>query len=222
VNRTPRPAFELFETLRFTPSNGYLLRHLHRSRLAASAHGFGWPFDAGAFDRLLDHAAAGLRSAARVRVNLRPGGHLSLQSSPFSDVPATVASIELAPLPAGLDPVFIHNKTTIRTHYDPDGTGRERLFFNQQGRVTESSIANVVYAFEGQKYTPPLADGLLGGVWRRQLLDLGVVRERSLAVGELGKLSRLWLVNALRGEREVLEVRDTRQRVLFVPPARES
>jgi len=217
VNRPARPAFELFETLRFTPTNGYFLRHLHRDRLAASAHWFGWRFDVGAFDRLLDQAARSLRSAARIRVRLRPNGQLSLQSSPFSDSGAAVSSIELVKLPAGLDPVFLHHKTSNRRHYDPDGSSRERLFFNPEGQVTESSIASVVYELEGAKYTPPVTDGLLGGVWRRQLLEQGAVRERSLAIAELANLSRLWLVNALRGERQVLEVLDDRQNVLFVP-----
>lgn len=215
VNRSPRPEFELFETLRFTMSDGYFLRRLHRDRLAASAQWFGWPFDPAAFDRLLDQAAHGLRAAARVRVRLRSNGCLFLQSTPFQPESAPVPSIGLFPLPAGTDPVFLHHKTSVRNQYDPDGSGREWLFFNGQGRVTESSIANVVYELEGERYTPPIVDGLLAGVWRRHLLEQGGVRERSLAVAELPSLSRMWFVNALRGEREVFEVLDAQGRRCF-------
>jgi para-aminobenzoate synthetase/4-amino-4-deoxychorismate lyase len=215
VNRPPRPEIEIFETLRFSPSDGYFLRHLHRDRLASSAHWFGWPFDPAAFDRLLDKGAYGLRASARVRVRLRSNGRLSLQSSPFQPESPSLPSIRLVSLPAGTDPVFLHHKTSVRNQYDPDGSGREWLFFNNRGRVTESSIANLVYEMEGERFTPPVTDGLLPGVWRRHLLEQGRVRERSLAVGELPNLSRIWLVNALRGEREVFEVLDTQGRRCF-------
>jgi para-aminobenzoate synthetase/4-amino-4-deoxychorismate lyase len=68
--------------------------------------------------------------------------------------------------------------------------------------VTESSIANVVYQFDGKLYTPPVQDGLLPGVFRECLVREGKVEVRSLAVEETAQVEAWWVVNALRGWRD--------------------
>ena len=74
--------------------------------------------------------------------------------------------------------------------------------FNNLGNVTESAIANIVYQLDGELFTPPLVDGLLPGVLRDELLDTGVIAERSLPVDELEVVEAFWLINSLRGWRK--------------------
>ncbi len=65
------------------------------------------------------------------------------------------------------------------------------LILNHAGRITESSVASVFFVRKHAIVTPPLADGLLGGITRGLLLDriaerIGVVAlEESVAPGDL-------------------------------------
>jgi branched-subunit amino acid aminotransferase/4-amino-4-deoxychorismate lyase len=56
-----------------------------------------------------------------------------------------------------------------------------------------------VAEIDGEARTPPRACGLLGGVMRAELLARGEAVERTVRVDELGRATRLWLVNAVRG-----------------------
>ena len=112
----------------------------------------------------------------------------------------------LAREPVRHDDPHLRFKTTRRGVYEratasvPAGT--EALLWNERGQVTESSIANLVYQWDGRLFTPPLADGLLPGVLREALLGGGQLQERSLPVTELANAERLYLVNGLRGWRQ--------------------
>jgi para-aminobenzoate synthetase/4-amino-4-deoxychorismate lyase len=72
------------------------------------------------------------------------------------------------------------------------------LLWNERGEITESTIANVVADIGGERVTPPLACGLLPGVFRGALLEAGEIQERVIAKGDLVAAPRLWLINSLR------------------------
>ena len=52
--------------------------------------------------------------------------------------------------------------------------------------------------FDGVRVTPPVACGLLPGVFRAMLLDAGEIQERVIAKADLATADRVWLVNSLR------------------------
>ena len=78
------------------------------------------------------------------------------------------------------------------------------LFFNTHGELTEGAISNVFLVLDGQWYTPPIACGLLDGVYRRHLLATrpGIV-ERVLTRKDLDAAEAIYLSNAVRGLRRV-------------------
>ena len=106
------------------------------------------------------------------------------------------------------DDTFLTHKTSRREAYDraveevPGGC--EPVMFNTLGNVTESAIANIVYQMNGELFTPPLTDGLLPGVLRGELLDKGVITERTLPVVDLKLVEAFWLINSLRGWRKAI------------------
>jgi branched-subunit amino acid aminotransferase/4-amino-4-deoxychorismate lyase len=61
-----------------------------------------------------------------------------------------------------------------------------------------TTLANVVVELDDARITPPIACGLLPGVFRQELLTRGEVRERVIRVDEPARATRLWLVNSLR------------------------
>jgi para-aminobenzoate synthetase/4-amino-4-deoxychorismate lyase len=72
------------------------------------------------------------------------------------------------------------------------------LLVNERGEVTESTRANLVLRLGGELLTPPLASGLLPGVFRERLLARGIVREQVLFPADVLRAEKVWLVNSVR------------------------
>jgi para-aminobenzoate synthetase/4-amino-4-deoxychorismate lyase len=73
------------------------------------------------------------------------------------------------------------------------------LLFNEQGEVTESTIANVAVDIAGKFATPPVSCGLLPGTLRAHLLQQGELVERRITVAEVLKAPCVFLLNSVRG-----------------------
>jgi para-aminobenzoate synthetase/4-amino-4-deoxychorismate lyase len=106
------------------------------------------------------------------------------------------------------DDPFLCHKTTHRETYDRHRAAHPDVFdvllWNERGELTEFTIGNVVVELDGARWTPPVQCGLLGGVFRNELLETGAVHERILRPDDARCASRIWLVNSLR---EWVEVR---------------
>ena len=109
---------------------------------------------------------------------------------------------------------YVLNKTTQRDLYNAardrlncdfhaGEKGREEntfdvLLFNQNGEITETSIANVAIEKEpGVWITPRVECGLLPGVFRRHLLESGQVQEGIIHVDDLKSQVRRWDMNVI-------------------------
>ena len=203
-----RPRFELYETLRHDPGEGF--RHLdrHLARLRASSAYFGFTFDEAAVMEAARHAASRFPDRpARVRVSVdRRGavdaGATALVSSPE---PVRVAIDRDHPVDR-TDPMLFH-KTSLRSVYDeararhPDAD--DVLLVNDRGEVTESTIANVAVSISGRWITPPLDAGLLPGVGREVALEEGWLEEATIRVDDLERTDAMELVSDVRGRRPV-------------------
>ncbi len=205
----------LLETLRL--ENGRLVRRdRHLARLAASAALLGYPWQPDALRPALAAAAARvggpLTATAqdepvpagiwRARLLLAAGGELTVEYHPFEPETGRVWRVALADAPVDRDDPSLRHKTTSRGVYDRARATRpdvdEVLLWNAEGEVTEGTITNVVADVDGRPVTPPLACGLLPGVFRAELVESGLVGERVLTRADLLRVSRLWLVNSLR------------------------
>lgn len=65
--------------------------------------------------------------------------------------------------------------------------------------MTETSRANLVLEIDGEKLTPPVSSGLLPGTLRQELLENGTIQERVLFPDDLGRATRIRLINSVRG-----------------------
>jgi para-aminobenzoate synthetase/4-amino-4-deoxychorismate lyase len=228
VTRT-RPEFDLLETILWRRDSGFILLSRHLARLKDSADYFGFVFREDFVRARLEDAVAASHTAARVRLRLnRQGeasceaGDMTVATEPWSLLPPIVDAqvamdnpeppLRLALARASVDSsdVFLFHKTTRRQVYEQAlQEARVRvpgcadvLLFNQRGEVTESTIANVVVEMDGHLLTPPLSCGLLAGTLRAELLERGVVQEACMTVEDLHtRITRLWLVNSVRGWR---------------------
>ncbi len=202
----PAQAFELLETMRWSGRRVFLLED-HLRRLAASADYFDFKVDIDHLRRLVQTHVARLPAVPhRCRLTVSRSGGAQFSASPFQPpAPGDTAAVPLAGRCISSKQLMLRHKTTQRDVYAQAeaAPGRETLLYNEYGRLTESTIANLVYQYQGGWYTPPLSDGLLPGVLRGALLRAGKVKERSLHRNELPAVQRLYLVNALRGWRRL-------------------
>ncbi len=106
--------------------------------------------------------------------------------------------------------IFLHHKTTHRKLYDREYQKYKKLghydviFRNEKDEVTEGAISNIFIKSGKFYYTPPLACGLLNGVYRRYLLKKKAnFREKVLTQDELKNAEQVYLTNSVRGIQQV-------------------
>jgi para-aminobenzoate synthetase/4-amino-4-deoxychorismate lyase len=197
------PAFELLETLRWAPGEGFYLLERHLHRLRESAEYFEFEYDERRIREELSGAVAGATEPFRVRLRVSPAGAVKAECTPVQVV-TEVVRLRLAAEPVSRDDVFLYHKTTNRAVYERArrDDADDVCLWNECGEVTESTIANIVVEVSGGvRVTPPVACGLLAGTFRAELLDRNEITERVVRVEELSLASRIWLINSVQGWR---------------------
>lgn len=201
--------FELIETIRW--DNGFFLLDPHLIRLRASAEYFGFRCEPEAVrERLNKFAAAFQRgSAYRVRLLAARSGAISISGEPLVDT-AQAASLLISSERTDSSDAFLRHKTTRRALYNrmlAQARGRafdDALFLNEREEVTECAIHNVMIAKDQTLQTPPLACGLLPGVYRQHLLATHPeIKESVITVDDLLRADRIFIFNSVRGLRRV-------------------
>ena len=203
----------LIETMLW--DGAYPLLDLHLDRLADSAHYFGFACDCAAIRAALEAHANSFADTTPRKVRLLlidADGNFGINSEPLATDadPAHVVRVRVSSHrtdPA--DPTLYH-KTTQRALYALEyqrAVSRgydDVLFLNLRGEVTEGAISNVFIEKDGCWYTPPIACGLLAGVFRRHLLATRPeIEERILHLEDLRSAHTVYLTNAVRGLRRI-------------------
>ena len=209
----PIASFELIETLRWSPGEGYWLEAFHFERLKESAARFGFRFDEAACRSALNEAVEGVARPQRVRLTLDRFGRAQVTLADAPPVARELAEVARAPVrvrvagsPVSTNDLWLYHKTTCREVYERAlssaravGPCDDVVLWNEQGEATETTIGNLVVARGGRMLTPPVSAGLLAGTFRRWLLERGVVEEGVLTVDSLRAADGLWRVNGVRG-----------------------
>jgi para-aminobenzoate synthetase / 4-amino-4-deoxychorismate lyase len=200
----PLPAFSLLETMRYTPQEGYFLLERHLERLQDSARYFGFSLDLAALRRELERLAARLgQSRQKVRLLVGREGRFSLEAEVLPEAGSKRPRVAVARAAVNSADRFLFHKTSNRGAYEAARSAcpgfDDVLLVNEQGALTESTIANVAVEIDGQLCTPPAWCGLLPGTFRAHLLQRGEVIERPIALEELLRSPRVLLLNSVRG-----------------------
>lgn len=203
----PRPEFKLLETMLWEPENGIFLKQEHLQRLGKSAAYFDIPLDMHALFMGLDDAIQSIKPIPhRIRLLVAEDGNSVIQTFPLEE---QTTGGELPPVRVAiaresidLQDRFLYHKTTHRAVYEsakaqfPDHD--DVILWNENGAVTESTIANVVVRKGERMITPPIACGLLGGTFRESLLKSGEIEEGLISLEELRKADEVYLINSVR------------------------
>jgi len=197
------PAFDLIETMAFTPEEGIALLELHLERMKRSAKKLGFEFDRHAARNQIHALCFELEEPVRLRLLASRSGATSLETGPLPSPLGT--PLKAIALPHPLDPSDwrLTHKTSDRGFYQDAfnaaqslGAG-EAVLVREDGLVTEGSFTNVFVERDDVLLTPPTTLGLLPGVFRAYLIEKNRAREAELTLDDLA--GGFMLGNAVRG-----------------------
>jgi para-aminobenzoate synthetase/4-amino-4-deoxychorismate lyase len=200
-----RKPLELIETLRWSPSEGFVRHDLHLARIARSAAAFGIEFDAGNATRALFAAVSRAAGAMRVRLTLSEGGDFACTATPVSVSQAQPWAYAVSRHRVQRGDDLLRHKTNWRESYEREYAKfaalgcDEVLYLNEFDELTEGSRTNIFARLRGRIVTPPLSAGLLDGCLRREMIESGACEEATLTLRDLQHAEEIWLGNSLRG-----------------------
>jgi branched-chain amino acid aminotransferase len=230
----------VYETLRTYNRVPFLYdRHLRRLRLSAERINLAVPFDDASLRGWIDDtvAAAGELKEAYIRVLLTRGvGDLSYDIratpapslviivKPLEEPPARVfdegVKISLVPIlrnhPGSVNPAIksnnLLNNSLAMQHAHRVG-GEEGLMCNYRGELSECSQSNFFIVREGVAITPKSAAGLLEGVTRAFLFEVGrdigvLVRDDTLYPKDLDSADEAFITSTTRELNPVVRIDD--------------
>lgn len=128
---------------------------------------------------------------------------MGLEASPLPETPERPLTCAILPLPVNSGDWRLRHKTTDRAFYDAarevarDAGADEALLLRDDGLLTEGCFTSLFVERRGMLLTPPSSLGLLPGVQRRHLIELGRAREENLTIDDLA--DGFFIGNALRG-----------------------
>jgi para-aminobenzoate synthetase/4-amino-4-deoxychorismate lyase len=198
--------FELFETMKWDTDSGVFLEEYHFNRLKDSASYFDFKFCDVRGKEIIDETIRNIsNNLCVIRLFVNAKGGIRIETS---EVPAFIKNqkytVSLAKNPIQSENIFLYHKTTQREVYEnAEGENLHSddvILWNEEGNLTESTIANIILNIEGNWVTPSTNCGLLRGVYRESMLENGLIEERKIHKSEIADLSEITLINSVRGE----------------------
>lgn len=206
--------FFLIETMRLPSGENLPLRFsYHVERLQNAAKVFGFRFS----EQALREQIAKVRNEGdenedrKLRVRLFDDGKIQIIVESIEVCTGTVKAVTLSKHRVRKNAYFSRFKTSKRALYNSayeqgaqDGFF-DVLFLNETGHLAEGSRHNIFLECAGQWLTPPVGDGALPGVMRRELLENHnpPILVRSLTVADLKQAEHIYLSNSVNGLVEV-------------------
>ncbi|RPE67042.1 4-amino-4-deoxychorismate lyase [Pacificibacter maritimus] len=192
--------FRVIETLGWSAFGGAARINRHLARMQATCAELGIDFP----EEQLRHLVNGVTGFAsqRLRLTVDPDGQGALEQFDMPDSSAkwtvSIASQRLD----SADP-WLRRKTTKRALYlqarsDMPAGVDEVLFLNERDELCEGTISNIFVRRNVRLLTPPVSCGLLPGILRQELLDVGRAEEEVLTVKDLKIAKAIFFGNSLR------------------------
>jgi para-aminobenzoate synthetase/4-amino-4-deoxychorismate lyase len=194
----------LLETMRAENGTIFLLdRHLNR--LENSARRFGFKCDREAIKSALNEKIYD-QDLQRMRLILNRSGQFEIEIYLLARSPEILLFAIENENRIDKHDIRVYHKLSDRSfyqsiynrHFARDSADWDVLMLNSDNEITEFTKGNIVLDLNGELITPPVACGLLPGVFRAELLEEGRIIERVISFDDLLKADRVWFINSLR------------------------
>lgn len=206
----PLPYFELFETMKVEKGEIFLLDY-HLERLESASNFFLFNFNKNKILNALQKEIKKVdaNSIYRLRLKLNKWGQINIMiyEHPYS---INYIKIILSEKIISSKNKFQYFKTTNRKLYDEElfkyykKGFSDVIFLNENNEITEGAISNIFIVKDNNWLTPPIASGILNGVYRKYLLqNKRNIKEEKIYLNDLLNCDQIILTNSLRGEVKV-------------------
>ncbi|WP_257542148.1 aminotransferase class IV [Sphingobium sp. CFD-1] len=192
--------FDLLETMAFDPVEGIRLLELHLERMKASAEALDFVFDRHEVRNELQAATFRLREKSRLRLLASRRGSIAIEVRGYRTWPEAIMHVAIVSRDATAEDLRLRHKTTDRSIYRDAlrrGGTFEVLMTDDQGFLTEGCFSTIFVERGDKLVTPPLRRGLLPGILRQSLIDMGEAVEADLRPHDLE--GGFFIGNAARG-----------------------
>ena len=176
-----------------------LFEDQHLKRLTKASRYFSFPFDPEELRQKIEEECQACDSHQdyRLRITISKSGEMELSRQILTPLSPSFCKAKLCLQEADLNQSFTYFKTTHRPHLSLGE--QEKIYHNKSGELLETSIGNLVLKINGKLYTPPIRLGILSGIYRQHLLEIGQVEEKALTLADLNQAEAIYGCNAVRG-----------------------
>ena len=190
--------FQLITTGKISQKH-LLFKEEHIERLRKASRYFAYPFNP---EYLRQRIVAECQTCHvdkdyRLKISISKSGDIDLCRQELIPLNPAFCQAQLCLQETSLQTPFIYFKTTYRPHLTIGK--QEKIYHNEKGELLETSIGNLVLQIAGKLYTPPIELGVLPGIYRQHLLEIGQVEEKVLTLEELAQAEAIYACNAVRG-----------------------
>lgn len=209
----PTNYFELIETMLIELGEIFLLEN-HISRLKKSAEYFIFYFDETKLRELLESIVTGLNPHLKFKLKLllTKWGELKYNFEQIFEF-KNFGRILISDKPIDSNNKFQYFKSTYRELYNSELKKWQKegfddvIFLNENGKVVEGAITNIMISNKNGFITPPIEDGLLNGCYREYLLSKeNNIVEKSFDLSELLKAQKALIFNSVKKEILITDV----------------
>jgi para-aminobenzoate synthetase/4-amino-4-deoxychorismate lyase len=209
IRKFYQPEFNLIESCLI--KSGIIINlEEHLARLKSSADKLIFNCDLEKIRRLIQEYTnlnISIDKRYKLRVELNYLGAVKIEHSIIGDNPEFL-NIMLSPVKIDSSHgLFCHKSdsnlsrglyTQLDRDYKPSGID-ELIFINQNGIITEARYHNVIIKYRESLLTSPTNQGLLGGIYRANLLRAGKISEQAISEQMLYDADEVYLCNDVRG-----------------------
>ncbi|EGJ26774.1 aminodeoxychorismate synthase component I [Streptococcus porcinus] len=190
--------FTLKTTAKVEQKEIVFLEH-HLNRLKEAATYFAYPYDEPTLRKALKIYLEKKDDASyRLTISLSKNGRVELSDQHLKPLPSSFLKAKLTLQDKDVsNSVFTYFKTSYRPHINQKPY--EQVFYNKEGQLLETSIGNLFVQLGQNLYTPPVAAGILPGLFRQELLVTGQVQEKWLTLADLQNATAVFGGNTVRG-----------------------
>ena len=136
----------------------------------------------------------------------KPSGKPMVTSYPLEDPEDLPVRITLSDKRTDKNDILLYHKTTKRTLYDTElSKCRAKgyfdcIFMNQEDKITEGAVSNIIIKENNTFFTPPIACGLLPGIYREYMLKVKdiIFEEKVLDLEDIRRAESIFLINSVR------------------------
>jgi len=195
----------VFETLRWSPDNGYIRKDAHIARLLKAARAYRVKLDKQTVEDILKKNTPQAHIAQRIRLALNKAGEISFTASPLAPLSDIPLKLGISRYPLNKASQQTKHKVEQRDFYDGERARLKALhgideviFLDEKERLCEGSFTSVFVEFEKGLFTPSLS-GILPGVLRAEMVTSGAAKQKRIQLSELEDATAIYVGNSLRG-----------------------